>query len=153
MANIFSVDSLARRHADSTLRGDIQVHARRRCEYDFKVTGFNASTVATIALVALSIFTGSILVFALAALAYSVRGAFLKSIMLTGAQENLVGRLMELDPEEAREETAEYLGIADDEWQMTHSQVLNFKVWMNWAPAQQQEVQAPQQPHVEVMED
>lgn len=147
MANIFSVESLARRHADSTLREDVVVNTRRRCEYDFKITGFNGSTVATIALVALSIFTGSILLFALAAIAYSVRGAFLKSIMLTGVNhgEDGIRRLMELDPEEVQYEVADYLGIADAQWQPTHSQVLNFKVWMNWAPAQQVEVQAPLQ--------
>ncbi|MBX7066338.1 MAG: hypothetical protein K1X28_03825 [Parachlamydiales bacterium] len=138
MANIFSVESLAARHVESTLRGDVTEQARRKCAFDFKITGFNASTVATIAMVAAAIFTGSILVYALALLAYQVRGAFMRSILTTGLEEggDLIARINELNPNDAKAEIAEHLGIEDEEWQMTHSQILAFKLWMNWTPAQ-----------------
>lgn len=140
MSSIFSVESLSRLHSEAVLRGsNVADEAKRQCEFNFKVTGFNASTVASIILVAVGVFTGSIFMCAAAFLAYQVRGDFYRSLMATGMDnmQNLMDRIHEIDPVRARNEISAYLGVRGPDWQLTHTQILAFKLWMNWVPPQQ----------------
>lgn len=159
MANVYSVNALAtsmaeRQLAYQNIQGNERAQMQRRMEYDFKVTGFNIATVTAIMAFVLTIFTGSLIVLALAVLTCCARRAFLKSAESTALvrpggeiDADLLQRIADLDPVRRRNEIAAFLGVADANWQPTQLQLLDFKIWMGWAPVPAAVAQAerPQQ--------
>ena len=80
MSYVLTVNNLATSYADK-LGGD-QVR-KERLAHNFKITAFNASSVALIVTAALAIFTNSPLFLLLAGVTYCTRNAFMKSIDAT----------------------------------------------------------------------
>jgi hypothetical protein len=130
MATILTIDSLAKSYASRLLPCGAPIY--QRSIYDFKVTGFNLSTIATVMSVVLAIFTNSTLFLILAGLAYNVRRICMRELDSTGLLEgNLVDRLV---PNARRADVARFLGVEDPKWQMVQFQLINFRCWMNWTP-------------------
>lgn len=150
MSNGFTVNSLATQYADRQLayqqnipeaRRDLM---RKRMEYDFKVTGFNAATAATIVTLALAILSNSFLVLAACAVIHNIRKSFMRAVEQTAIlpagpaqpiNPELLHRIANLNPTQRRNEIAAYLEINEDNWQMIQYQLFDFKGWMNWTPA------------------
>ncbi len=84
--------------------------------YNFKVAGFNALTVLTIATLALSIITSSMLLVMLTGLTLYARNAFMRSIASTGALETIRNFFQ--------------IGETSDR-QMVRYQIFDFVIWMN----------------------
>lgn len=159
-----SVDQLARDYATRQLQ-DQQLAPlerqilHRRVTYDAEVTAFNASTIATIATLAITLITGSIVWFILFAGCYQVRNAIEKAIDLTGAQlrgmdqpeqpfqPEFMLRVFNILPEDLRRRSlARELRIQEQGWQPNQYKLLDFVVWKNWTPRNdiEQAVQAMQ---------
>ena len=151
MANIHTVSSWATAYADMQLANQqlepaAQQLLRKRVEYDFKVTGFNAATVAMISFLALSLISNSVFSLVLLVVSYGIRRSFMNAIDLTvtpvrdeGEGEALsvplMMRMFNLWSEaQKRIAVTGYLEIEDANWQTTGFQVFDLVLWKNWIP-------------------
>ena len=145
--NGFTVNSLATAFADRQLAHQQlaepqRAQMRNRMEFDFKVTGFNGSTAAAIATLALAIFTSSVAIFVLSAIVYNIRHSFMRAVEETAllrpdqqaVDPDLLQRVANLNPVQRRNEIAAHLDIHDENWKVVQYQRFDFKVWMNWTP-------------------
>ncbi|HSX10987.1 MAG TPA: hypothetical protein VLF94_04655 [Chlamydiales bacterium] len=142
MPCLYSINELAHSYADRKTAGlNLNEQGRRiaqnRAIYDYKVIGFNLTTIATIVIVALAVFTASQFLVILAFLTYNARGAFMRSVDF---------------------EHQVYMEGLPVQWaDRVRCQLLDFRVWMKTAPAvdpalfrPDQPPPAPQQPAVPV---
>lgn len=135
MPRIYTVDYFANSYADRKMAEPIPQNVFRYRDnfvYDFKVTGFNLTTVATIGTVALAILVNSPFVLILALLVSCARNAFMRDLDLTGPNPNL--RITDVNPNARRGALMQHLAINDANWQPVQIQLLGFRVWMNWTP-------------------
>jgi hypothetical protein len=159
VSNIFTVGSLASLYADRELAYQNHLpeqefeRLRKNIEYNFKVSGANLASIATITILGIALISQSIFAIAAFVLAYNVRNSFMKSVLLTGVidqyredelPQSLLNRIVNVCTPEARKTCVkEYLEIDDQNWDPTAYQVLDFIAWMNWAPIwRQREVNA-----------
>lgn len=158
MSNVHTISSLANSYADrklahQQLNEPERVLLRKRVIYDFLVTAFNVTTIATIITVALAIFVSSPLFIMLFIVMHSTRRAFMNEVDRTGmppvqqqlANANLLNRIANVDPIARRAEIAAHLEINDAIWSPVNYQLLNFRIWMRWTPTQAAAVDAAAQ--------
>lgn len=139
-----SVSELAAAHANRLCKPDESALLRRRIEYDFKVYGFNFSTVATIVNLSIAIFAHSLFFLGMAYLSNQTRLAFMRSIEVTGLEPanvdpKLLHALANINPAERHKDIRAYLGIQDENWTVFIGPFLDFKLWANCAPRNEQQ--------------
>ncbi len=138
---VHTIHSLAERYACSTGQ---QVHenatTRNRVVYNFKVTGFNISTVAAIVTAALAVLLHSPLFALLAVASFATRKAFMEEVDQTAATTARTKfRILstpDLSTPEGKARVATHLGIVNpvEEWNPIQYQYV-FRLWMNRAYA------------------
>jgi hypothetical protein len=164
---VITVNSLATQFADRQLAhqqfpGPQRALARKRVEYDFKVTGFNVLTAATIVALAGAIITSSVALLVIWGVLYNMRNAFMNAVeqtaLLAPGQQAidpaLVARIANLDSTQRRNEIAAHLEINDRNWKVFQCRILDFKALMSWTPADlpaAPAIQAPRAPEAAVV--
>ncbi len=148
-SNIMNVQALATAYADHQLANrevgaEERAEMQHRLEWNFKVTGFNAATVATVVSIALLVFVHSPLVFILSALSYAIRNSFKYSILEIATEEDrgdgeLFYKFIPLKGDRFKALLARHLGLMNEQWEgPVHRQILEFVVWLNRVPLEQQ---------------
>ncbi len=154
----WSVQSVAEKYASMPEGATGAV--KSKAIYDFYATCGNVATVVTVASVALALFTGSVLLYALAALAFAVRGEFHKEVkmMATGFADGYNG-VEKKDKDgiqvdvffgvnrsnEISNALRAGLDIEDKNWSHIALNLI-WPIWLNTTPSAAQTQEASQQP-------
>lgn len=149
MTTILTVHSLANSYADRKLANpdipEAQVNQmRRRIVYNFAVTGFNVTTIATVVAVAATFFIHSPLMLVFALLVYAARSDFKEELDFTAVPAG--GQPDRIPNSAARTQALlQHFGLQGVNWHPIQAQFLG-RVWMNWVPEPEAVRVAPPNP-------